>query len=68
MSREGLELLVGMALVNCRFRVHLLRHPDETLSGFDLTPQEREMVLGIHEEIVEDFIAELWSAIVKKRW
>lgn len=66
MSREALELLVGMALVNRRFRVYLLRHPEETLSGFDLDSQEREMILGIHEEILEDFIAELWTAIMKE--
>jgi len=66
-SREALELLVGMALVNPRFRFHLLRHPEETLSGFDLEPREREMILRIHEEILEDFIAELWAAVMKKR-
>lgn len=65
MSREALELLVGMALVNRHFQAHLLRHPEETLSGFDLDPQEHEMVLTIHEEILEDFIEELWTAIVK---
>ena len=66
MSREALELLVGMALVNRRFRAHLLRYPEETLSGFDLEPEEREMVLRIHEEILEDFIEELWTAIMKE--
>lgn len=67
MSRETLELLVGMALVNPRFRFHLLRYPGETLSGFDLKPGEREMILRIHEEILEDFIAELCAAVMKKR-
>jgi len=66
MSREALELLVGMALVNRRFRFHLLRHPEDTLSGFDLDPREREMILGIHEETLEDFIEELWIAIMKE--
>jgi len=65
-SREALELLVGMALVNPRFRFHLLRHPEQTLSGFDLDPHEREMILRIHEEILEDFVEELWKAIVKE--
>ena len=67
MSREALELLVGIALVNRRFRFRLLRRPDETLPGFDLNPQEREMILRIHEETLEDFIAELWTAIMKER-
>ncbi len=66
MSREALELVVGMALVNPRFRFHLLRYPIQTLSGFDLTPQEREMIVRIHEEILEDFIAELWTAIMNE--
>jgi len=65
-SREALELMVGMALVNRRFRFHLLRHPEETLSGFDLEPQERDMILRIHEEILEDCIAELWTAIMNE--
>ena len=55
-----------MALVNPRFRFHLLRHPEQTLSGFDLDPHEREMILRIHEEILEDFVEELWKAIVKE--
>lgn len=66
MSREALELLLGMALVNRRFRVYLLRHLEETLSGFDLEPQERDLILRIHEETLEDFIAELWTAIAKE--
>jgi hypothetical protein len=66
-SREALGLLVGLALVNRRFRAHLLRHPEETLSGFDLKPEEREMILRIHEEILEDFIVELWAAVMKER-
>ncbi len=66
MSREALELLVGMALVNPRFRFHLLRYPEGTLSGFDLEPHEREMILRIHEEILEDFTEELWIAIMNE--
>jgi len=65
-SREAVELLVGMALVNRRFRSHLLWYPEEILLGFDLEPQEREMILRIHEEILEDFAEELWAAIVKE--
>lgn len=68
MSREALELLVGLALVNRRFRAHLLRHPEETLSGFDLDPQEREMILRIHQETLEDFTEELRIAIMKEGW
>jgi hypothetical protein len=65
-SREALELVVGMALVNRRFRLHLLRSPEKALSGFDLDRQEREMILRIHEEILEDFVEELWIAIMKE--
>ena len=66
MSREALELVVGMALVNRRFRFHLLRYPEKVISGFDLEPEEREMILRIHEEILEDFAEELWIAIMKE--
>lgn len=66
MSREALELLVGMALVNRHFRFQLLRYPEETLSGFDLGSQEREMILRINEETLEDFIAGLWKAMMKE--
>jgi len=66
MSREALELLVGMALVNRRFRFQLLWYPEDTLSGFDLDPKEREMILRIHEETLEDFIAELSTGMVKE--
>lgn len=66
MSREALELLLGIALVNCRFRFHLLRYPEETISAFDLGPHEREIILRIHEENLEDFVEELWTAIMKE--
>jgi len=65
-SREALELLVGMALVNRRFRFHLLRYPEKVISGFDLDAEEREMILRIHEEILEDFTEELWTAIINE--
>ena len=65
-SREALELVVGMALVNRPFRFHLLHYREETLSGFDLDSREREMILRIHEEILEDFTEELWIAIMKE--
>jgi len=65
-SREALELVVGMALLNRRFRFHLLRYPEKALSGFHLDRQEREMILRIHEETLDDFVAELWTAIINE--
>lgn len=56
MSVKGLITLVGEAVCNHRFREGLLNgHREQFVGLFDLTPEEREFVLDIRADGLEDF-------------
>jgi len=60
MSHIALHTLVGTALTDSKFCHDLLngrRHI--LLPDFDLTDEEREMVMGIEAESLQDFAAQL---------
>jgi hypothetical protein len=67
MQHKGLNQLVCAATVNGRFRETLLRNPAKALAigycehTFALTPEERELVLGIQAHRLEDFAAQVYG-------
>ncbi len=67
MSVQGLNLVVGNAIVDREFRERLLGCPDqreELLEPFDLSAEERALVLECREQTLEGFAAVLddWVA------
>lgn len=70
MQHKGLNQLLCAALINGRFRDTLLRNPARALATgyydhtFPLTPQERDLVLDIKAQHIEDFAAQVhqWIA------
>ncbi|MBM4466091.1 MAG: hypothetical protein FJ014_11160 [Chloroflexi bacterium] len=60
MAQMALHTLVGTALTDPRFCHDLLngRRP-ALLTKFDLTNEEREVVLGVKAESIQDFAAQL---------
>ena len=66
MKHRGLNQLLCAAVVNDRFRQTLLLDPAQALSGgyldqsFALTPEERDMVIGIQAKKLEDFAAQVY--------
>jgi hypothetical protein len=66
MQHKSLNQLLCAATVNGRFRETLLRNPAKALAAgycehtFPLTPEERELVLGIRAQRLEDFAAQVY--------
>jgi hypothetical protein len=65
MEHKGLNQLLCAATVNGRFRNILLRDPAQALAigyfdhTFSLTPEERQLVVNIQAQRLEDFAAEV---------
>lgn len=56
MSIQALERMVGTALVDPTFRQALLDgHRSEVIAGFELTDEERDLVLGIQARKLDGF-------------
>ena len=66
MKHKGLNQLLCAATVNDRFRNTLLHNPAQALAmgyldhTFSLTPEERELVLGIQAQKLEDFAVQVY--------
>jgi hypothetical protein len=66
-KHKSLNQLLCAATVNVRFRDMLLRDPARAIDTgyfdhrFSLTPEEKEMVLGIEARQLEDFAAQIYS-------
>jgi hypothetical protein len=69
MKHKGLNQLLCAATVNGRFRETLLRNPAQALSmgyldhSFVLTPEERDLVINIRAQQLEDFAAQVYRWI-----
>ncbi len=69
MKHKALNQLLCAATVNGRFRETLLRNPALAISTgylehtFSLTPEERELVVGIQAQHLEDFAAQVYHWI-----
>jgi len=69
MKHKSLNQLLCAATVNSRFRETLLRNPSRALATgyfehtFSLTPEEREFVLSIQAQRLEDFAAQVYHWI-----
>jgi hypothetical protein len=65
MKHKALNQLLCAAVVNDSFRQTLLRDPLQALSGgyldqeFALTSEERDLVIGIQAQRLEDFAAQV---------
>jgi hypothetical protein len=66
MKHKSLNQLLCAATVNVRFREALLRDPAGAIStgyyghSFSLSPEERDLVIGIQAQGLEDFAAQVY--------
>jgi hypothetical protein len=73
MNHRSLNQLLCAATVNGRFREVLLRDPARALSiGYDgqsfaLTPEEKQLVLGIRARRLEEFAAQVYEWLSASR-
>jgi hypothetical protein len=69
MNHKSLNQLLCAATVNTRFREALLRDPARAIAAgyfdhsFSLTPEERDLVVGIRAQRLEDFAAQVYCWI-----
>lgn len=69
MKHKSLNQLLCAATVNVRFREALLSDPAQAIAtgyfdhSFCLTPEERELVVGIRAQHLEDFAAQIYNWI-----
>jgi len=69
MNHRSLNELLCAATVNVRFRETLLRDPAKAIAAgyfdhsFVLTQEERDLVVGIQAQGLEDFAAQVYSFI-----
>ncbi|HHX64587.1 MAG TPA: hypothetical protein GX702_06830 [Chloroflexi bacterium] len=69
MAHEGLQVVVGTALVDLGFRRNLLEKSPDALDHFDLTPEEKAIIASIQAETLHDFARELHRWIIDEdRW
>ena len=61
MSQESVELAIGKAILNAEFRDLLFAKPQEALSGFNLTADEKRGLLRLDFETLE-FIANILNS------
>ncbi len=62
MSYRELNRLIGMAMVDPRFRKALLDgRREEVLAAFDLTPEETAVLMGIQASNLQDFAQDLYG-------
>lgn len=72
MNHKGLNQLLCAATVNARFRETLLHNPTQALStgylehSFSLTAEERDLVINIQAQQLEDFAAQVYRWISVK--
>jgi hypothetical protein len=69
MAQEELERLVGRAILDPKFRERLLADPEKAIQdeGFDLTPEEVELVKSVDKERAETLAEEI-GAIPESTW
>ncbi|MBC7238063.1 MAG: hypothetical protein H5T69_19640 [Chloroflexi bacterium] len=62
MAHEMVQMIIGTAIVDARFRQNLLKNTVEVLRDFELTPEESEALARIQADTLHGFAQEvqLW--------
>lgn len=69
MAEDHVAQIIGRAVTDSQFRALLLSNPEEALAGYSLTQDEKEALLQIKQEDLEDFGGKLDKRITKsKMW
>jgi hypothetical protein len=71
MTGKAIQDLVGRVLIDRDFLAELVRDPDAGLAGYELTPEERAVILealgrGVHGSDLER--AHALQSVMLKRW
>jgi len=55
MSKKGVAIVIGRAVVDDSYRQFLKDHPNEALQGYELSHEERSAIGGIDHKSLEKF-------------
>ena len=71
MMGKTIQDLVGRVMIDREFLARLVRDPDGALAGYELTPDEREVIMhalsrGVHAS--DDERAHVLENVMLKRW
>jgi len=71
MAGKAIQDLVGRVMIDGEFLAELVRDPDAALAGYELTPEERVVILqalgrGTHHS--EEERAHALQGVMLKRW
>ncbi|MFQ6058071.1 MAG: Os1348 family NHLP clan protein [Anaerolineae bacterium] len=66
MSQEALQHIIGMAIIDTEFRRLLLHHREQAIADLDLTAEEREAILAIQADSLEELSQRLHAWIVER--
>jgi hypothetical protein len=65
MSKEAVQAVIGKAVTDSKFREELFAHPDQALSGYELTEAEIAALRNVDAETMESFAGTLDERISK---
>jgi hypothetical protein len=68
MSDKAVNEIIERATNDAGFRQQLLSSPLETLKGFDLTDEERDLLSGLNEDTFDEFAGGLGDRTTKGKW
>ncbi|OQY26971.1 MAG: hypothetical protein B6243_13505 [Anaerolineaceae bacterium 4572_5.2] len=69
MSEDHVAMIIGRAVTDSAFRKALFANPKEALKEYDLTEDEKDALMQVKQEDLEDFGGKLDKRITKsKMW
>ncbi len=66
MSQQALEAIIGRAMLDTHFRELLFADPDQALAGYDLTREERAVLLSVDAETLDALAERLGMHMARK--
>jgi hypothetical protein len=66
MSKEAVEAIIGKAMLEAEFRAELFADAEAALKGWDLTEEERNILLTLDAETADALAGALDERISKK--
>jgi len=66
MKHEGIQAIVGAAIVDSDFRQHLLEDAESVIDEFTLTPDEASVMLSVNATTFQGLATQLQAWIASK--
>ena len=67
MSQEQVSIIIGKAVTDSEFRTLLFSNPEQALTGYNLTDEEKQALKEMKKEDLEEFGGKLDKRITKSK-